>query len=154
MKSEEVKIGKRRMTLADFWWIRGESLSPAGRSGLALTCPRHVIHSQPVRFPFGKKEKRAFARSFFFGGSEGNRSRLRARSGLALTCPRHVIHSQPVRFPFGKKEKRAFARSFFFGGSEGNRTPVRKPRGRTFFVDSLLFRIPFERRQQTASALR
>ena len=46
-----------------------------------------------------------------------------------------------------------WGRQLAAGGSEGNRTPVRKPRGRTFFVGSLLFKIPFGRRQQTAYAL-
>lgn len=38
---------------------------------------------------------------------------------------------------------------FLFGGDEGNRTPVRKSIHTTFFVDSLLFKIPVGEREQT-----
>ena len=38
---------------------------------------------------------------------------------------------------------------FLFGGDEENRTPVRKPIHTTFFVDSLLFKIPADGREQT-----
>ena len=38
---------------------------------------------------------------------------------------------------------------FAIGGDEGNRTPVRKPIPITFFVDSLLFKIPLGKREQT-----
>ena len=38
---------------------------------------------------------------------------------------------------------------FAIGGDEENRTPVRKPIHTTFFVDSLLFKIPLGEREQT-----
>ena len=43
---------------------------------------------------------------------------------------------------------------YTFGGDEENRTPVRKPIHTTFFVDSLLFRIPVWEREQTRYPVR
>ena len=43
---------------------------------------------------------------------------------------------------------------WLFGGDEENRTPVRKPIHTTFFVDSLLFRIPVWEREQTRYPVR
>ena len=57
---------------------------------------------------------------------------------------------------FNQKKPKGLQRNpfGFFGGSEENRTPVRKPIHTTFFVDSLLFRFPVGRREQTRSAVR
>ena len=54
------------------------------------------------------------------------------------------------------KKKRAHLkmRPLLFGGDEENRTPVRKPIHTTFFVDSLLFRIPVWEREQTPYPVR
>lgn len=66
MKSEEVKIGKRRMTLADFWWIRGESLSPAGSVGVGSDVPP-ARHSLPTRsIPLRQKRKTRFRAFLLF----------------------------------------------------------------------------------------
>ena len=65
--------------------------------------------------------------------------------------------SQNVLSPipdFHHKQKGTIWCLFAYGGSEENRTPVRKPIHTTFFVDSLLFRIPVWEREQTRYPVR
>ena len=70
---------------------------------------------------------------------------------LMKDAPSAGVRRDPVELA---KEKNRARRSFFFGGSEENRTPVRKPIHTTFFVDSLLFKIPVWEREQTRYPVR